>query len=174
MKKELDTNTVLNELKASSVFFRQPEPATSAGPSTSSPTQNSQASQPGVSAKHAQKPYAEDQGSTSSQGKTRANSQASKQPRKQASLQERNQETIEDSILAALAITPIKPNTFRYSIQELDFIRDVVYEAEVKHQTKLDKNDVARIALEWLMYDHQEKGKDGLLVRILASKKASM
>ena len=90
-------------------------------------------------------------------------------------IEEKNdKETIEESILAALAVTPIKPNTFRYSIEELDFVRDVVYEAEVKYKTKLDKNDVVRIALEWLMTDYQQNAEDSLLARILASKKARL
>jgi hypothetical protein len=46
-----------------------------------------------------------------------------------------------------------------------------VYEADVNYHTKLDKNDVARIGLEWLIVDWKAHKDTSLLARILTSKK---
>jgi hypothetical protein len=92
---------------------------------------------------------------------------------KQVSNEETRGVSIEESILAALHTTALKANTFRYTQAELDFIRDVVYEAEVKYKTKLDKNDVARLGLEWLMVDWTAHKETSLLARILTSKKTT-
>jgi hypothetical protein len=96
----------------------------------------------------------------------------SKQGRKIISKEGRKEVNIEERILASLQTTDLKANTFRYTQEELDFIRDVVYEAEVKYKTKLDKNDVARIGLEWLKEDWKTNNEESLLARILTSKKA--
>jgi hypothetical protein len=96
---------------------------------------------------------------------------ASKQVTKFASKEENKDVNIEESILTSLQTTDLKPNTFRYTQGELDFIRDVVYEAEVKYKTKLDKNDIARIGLEWLIVDWKANKETSLLARMLTKKK---
>jgi hypothetical protein len=106
------------------------------------------------------------------QGRRLTMKNVSKQGRKVVSKEGSKEVSIEESILASLQTTDLKANTFRYTQEELDFIRDVVYEAEVKYKTKLDKNDVARIGLEWLIQDWKTNNKESLLARILTSKKA--
>ena len=96
---------------------------------------------------------------------------ARKQGSKDISSEENKEVNIEESILASLQTTDLKANTFRYTQEELDFIRDVVYEAEVNYKTKLDKNDVARIGLEWLIVNWKAKKETSLLARILTHKK---
>ena len=100
----------------------------------------------------------------------------SKQVITQASKEEVKKESIEERLFASLQNPDMKANTFRYTQDELDFIRDIVYEAETKHGVKLDKNDIARLGLSWLMEDWKEKKEDSLLARILTylqtSKKA--
>ena len=96
-----------------------------------------------------------------------------KQVSKIASKQVITQASVEERILASLRATDLKANTFRYTQEELDFIRDIVYEAETKHGVKLDKNDIARLSLEWLMIDWEERKQDSLLAKVLANKKAS-
>jgi hypothetical protein len=172
MKKKLDTDAMLNELRTSSAFFKQPEPTAGSELSIASPARNEQVPQVPTAAKDEEKAPAGQKDNASSRERMLTNKQENEQERKQGSLQARVEETIEDRILAALVAAHIKPNIFRYSVQELDFIRDVVYEAEVKYQTRLDKNDVVRIALEWLMNDYQEKVEGSLLARLLTRKKA--
>jgi hypothetical protein len=170
MKKQLNTDAVMNELRTGSAFFKQSEPE---DPSTiNAPSQNEQMPQPPPPEKNEPKLSTAPQKADSKQESMLASKQVSIQEKEQESLQANSEESIEDKILAAIAITPIKPNTFRYALEELDFIRDVVYEADVKYQTKLDKNDVARIALQWLMTDYRANKQESLLVSILARKKA--
>jgi hypothetical protein len=172
MKKKLDTDAMLNELRTSSAFFKQAEPTAGSEPLIAYPSQNEQEPQLPTPAKDDEKASASQKVNASTQERALTNKQVKGRERKQESLQASVEETIEDRILAALVSAHIKPNTFRYSMQELDFIRDVVYEAEVKYQTKLDKNDVVRIVLEWLMNDYQEEVEGSLLARILTRKKA--
>lgn len=96
---------------------------------------------------------------------------ASKQEITQARKEEGKQISIEEKIIASLQNPDLKANTFRYTQEELDFIRDIVYEAETKHGVKLDKNDIARLGLAWLLEDWKAKKEDSLLARILTSKK---
>jgi hypothetical protein len=96
--------------------------------------------------------------------------QVSKKESNQVSKQEKNQESIEERILVSLRSTDLKINTFRYTQDELAFIRDIAYQADVKYNTKLNKNDIARIGLEWLMDDWKVNKDSSLLARILTSK----
>lgn len=91
----------------------------------------------------------------------------SKQVITQASKEEVKKASIEERLLASLQNPDLKANTFRYTQEELDFIRDFVYEAETKHGVKLDKNDIARLGLAWLMEDREERKENSLLARIL-------
>lgn len=98
---------------------------------------------------------------------------------KKVSMKENKEETFqesevwerEDHILETLAAPAQINHSFRYSAAELTFIRDVVYEAEVKYKFKLGKGEVLRIALLWLMYDYQASKQDSFLVRLLTRKK---
>ena len=105
------------------------------------------------------------------QAKLLTSKNVSKQVSKYTSNGESQEANIEERILASLHTTDLKANTFRYTQEELDFIRDIVYEADVQYKTKLDKNDIARIGLEWLMVDWRTNKKESLLARILTSKK---
>lgn len=58
-------------------------------------------------------------------------------------------------------------NTFRYSRRDLDRLRDIVYELEVKRRLKTSRNDVMRLALVWIIDDYRERGPDSLLVAAL-------
>jgi hypothetical protein len=77
----------------------------------------------------------------------------------------------EDKILTELASPALTNHSYRYSLKELKFIRDIVYTAEVEYQTKLGKGEVLRIALLWLMNDFKERNNESFLVRVLTRKK---
>ena len=150
MTKKLDTNSVESELKNSAFFSK---PSTPPVESSLKKTKRVRGSKRGNNAVNKRKLL------------TKKN--VSKKVKKQVS----KRLNLEDRLLNTLMIKSLKPNTFRYSQAELDFIRDVVYEADINHKTKIDKNDVARIALEWLMNDYKTKDKN-LIVRLLTKKKA--
>ena len=58
-------------------------------------------------------------------------------------------------------------NTFRYSQESLDAVRDVVYELEVKRNIKTSRNDIMRLGLAWIVDDYRVNGADSLLVAVL-------
>lgn len=62
-------------------------------------------------------------------------------------------------------------NTFRYSQQSLDAVRDIVYELEVKRGIKTSRNDVMRLGLAWIIDDYTANGADSLLVAVLKEEK---
>jgi hypothetical protein len=58
-------------------------------------------------------------------------------------------------------------NTYRYHEDELNAVRDIVYELEVRHGAKVSRNDVMRAALLWAIDDYVERGEHSLLVQLL-------
>lgn len=58
-------------------------------------------------------------------------------------------------------------NTFRYSQESLDALRDVVYELEVKRGLKTSRNDIMRLGLAWIVDDYRANGANSLLVAVL-------
>jgi len=58
-------------------------------------------------------------------------------------------------------------NTFRYSQEELEAVRDIVYEMEVRWGRKLTRNDVMRAALDLIIEDFRARQQDSFLARLL-------
>jgi len=58
-------------------------------------------------------------------------------------------------------------NTFRYSQEELEAVRDIVYETEVRWGRKLTRNDVMRAALDLIIEDFRARQQDSFLARLL-------
>ena len=58
-------------------------------------------------------------------------------------------------------------NTFRYSQEELEAVRDIVYEMEVRWGKKLTRNDVMRAALDVIIEDFRARQQDSFLARLL-------
>ncbi len=58
-------------------------------------------------------------------------------------------------------------NTFRYSQESLDALRDVVYELEVRRDLKTSRNDIMRLGLAWIVDDYRANGANSLLVAVL-------
>ena len=57
--------------------------------------------------------------------------------------------------------------SYRFTRSEIDFIRDAVYELEVKHGLPATRNDIVRLGLNWLMEDYRSHRKQSVLVRVL-------
>lgn len=57
--------------------------------------------------------------------------------------------------------------SYRFTRSEIDFIRDAVYELEVKHELPATRNDIVRVGLNWLMEDYRLRRKESVLVRVL-------
>lgn len=62
-------------------------------------------------------------------------------------------------------------NTFRYSQDSLDAVRDIVYELEVKRGIKTSRNDVMRLGLAWLVDDYRTRREQSVLVQVLKAER---
>lgn len=57
-------------------------------------------------------------------------------------------------------------NSYRFTPDELDALRDVVYELEVKRGIKITKNDLVRLGLNWVMEDYRSNGKQSVVAQV--------
>lgn len=56
--------------------------------------------------------------------------------------------------------------TFRFRPEELEQLDQLVAELNQGRATKLSKNDLARIAVSWLLADYEERGQASLIVEV--------
>ena len=57
--------------------------------------------------------------------------------------------------------------SYRFTRDEIDALRDVVYELEAKRGLPVTRNDVVRLGLDWLIDDYRARGKESLLMQVL-------
>lgn len=57
--------------------------------------------------------------------------------------------------------------SYRFTKDEIDALRDVVYELEAKRGLKATRNDLVRLGLDWLIEDYRTRGKESLLMQVL-------
>lgn len=57
--------------------------------------------------------------------------------------------------------------SYRFTREEIDALRDVVYELEAKRGLPVTRNDIVRLGLNWLIDDYRARGKDSLLMQVL-------
>lgn len=58
--------------------------------------------------------------------------------------------------------------TFRYRLEELEALRKLDEKFKKSHPNKMSKNDLVRLAVNWLLEDYEKNGETSMLVRILA------
>jgi hypothetical protein len=56
--------------------------------------------------------------------------------------------------------------TFRFRAEELEQLDRLVGELNQVRTAKLSKNDLMRLALGWLLTDHEEYGQESLVVEV--------
>jgi hypothetical protein len=56
--------------------------------------------------------------------------------------------------------------TFRFRAEELEQLGQLVSELNQSRTTKLSKNDLARLAVSWLLADYEERGRSSLVVEV--------
>jgi hypothetical protein len=57
--------------------------------------------------------------------------------------------------------------SYRFTREEIDALRDIVYELEVKRGMRLTRNDVVRLGLNWVIDDYRARGKESLLMQVM-------
>jgi hypothetical protein len=61
--------------------------------------------------------------------------------------------------------------SYRFTREEIDGLRDVVYELEAKRGIRSTRNDIVRLGLDWILDDYRARGKESLLVQVLKEEK---
>jgi hypothetical protein len=56
--------------------------------------------------------------------------------------------------------------TFRFRAEELEQLDQLVTELNQSRTTKLSKNDLARLAVSWLLADYEDRGSSSLAVEV--------
>jgi hypothetical protein len=56
--------------------------------------------------------------------------------------------------------------TFRFRPEELEQLDQLVAELNQSRTSKLSKNDLARLAVSWLLADYEERGQASLIVEV--------
>lgn len=56
--------------------------------------------------------------------------------------------------------------SYRFARDEIEALRDAVYELEAKRGLRVTRNDIVRLGLEWIIDDYRTHGKESLLVRV--------
>ena len=78
-----------------------------------------------------------------------------------------------DRVWRLVAEPATLPNAFRYTDQELTTLADVLYDVGKRHRVKVSKQDIARLGLNAVLQDYQERGDDSLLAELVRRKKRS-
>jgi hypothetical protein len=95
---------------------------------------------------------------TRTRARTHAREQASKHP------------SIEQALRKRISMKKhLSSFTFRFQAGELEALDRVTEEINRNRGQKTSKNDVIRLALIWLLQDHEENKDDSMLARVLAS-----
>lgn len=57
--------------------------------------------------------------------------------------------------------------SYRFTREEIEALRDAVYELEARRGFRVTRNDIVRLGLEWIIDDYKTHGKESLLVRVI-------
>ena len=76
-----------------------------------------------------------------------------------------------DAVWSAIAEQATVTNAFRYTKAELDQLNDAIYELSKLHDTKVTKQEVARLGLAIVLTDYQIRGRDSLLSEFIARRR---
>ena len=112
------------------------------------------------------------------EGQRRASMQESMHARKHASLPDDEPEVTPIGPELIARIAPLLSeratitNAFRYTDRELSSLTDAIYEVTKRHGIKLSKQDIARLGLNFVLWDYRTRGDDSLLGVLALRRKA--
>ena len=94
------------------------------------------------------------------QARQRARTHARQQPGKRTSVEQELRERV-------LIKRHLSSFTFRFQLEELEALDRVTDEINQNGRHKTSKNDVIRLALNWLLQDYEVKKEDSMLAKVL-------
>jgi hypothetical protein len=114
-------------------------------------------------------------------GDRQASVQESKRARKQDGLQAATEladqpgadlsATVAQAIWQRINEPATITNSFRYTEEELSTLTDVLYDIGKRHGAKLSKQDVARLGLNFVLREYQDRGEASLLGQLALRRK---
>lgn len=165
MTKKMDTDAITNELAGSSVFFQKPQK----GPKAQLPTLAS-------SAKHSRL-YAKKQDRKPKQTSKTKDSALQQHKRNNAKQEEHiaDDQAIELASYHASTVENIRKivknngrevTYIRLSPEEKQKLKDLIYTYS-RQKVKTTENEIARIALNFILADYRESGKASILNKVI-------
>lgn len=152
MKKLLPTNSIANELAGSSAFF---------------PNSDAQAVPQTLPVPHEERIVSNhDTGTSSNHATMVAGNQATMPPRRPDAVSLNRTEPDLEPIRQAVRQVGKEAATYRLSREEKRWLGELVYRF-VQKGYRTSENEIARIAINWLLRDHQAHGAEGVLAQLL-------
>ena len=148
MKKKLNNPTIATELEQGSVFFRRPTEDRPLPPAPPMAVE-SVASQPAPAAEHAV-------------------SHDTETARHHDSMTSRYHDRLIEEIRKSVKVIGREPGTIRLTEQEKSQLTDIIYTLG-RQGYRTSENELYRIALNFLLADWREHGKESVLARVLAA-----
>jgi len=105
-------------------------------------------------------PQREEETDHNTQTHQRARTHARQQPGKRTSVEQELRERV-------LTKRHLSSFTFRFQLEELEALDRITDEINQNGRHKTSKNDVIRLALNWLLQDYEVKKEDSMLARVL-------
>ena len=179
MKKQLPTNGITNELAGSSVFFTAPTATEQAQePVVAKKEQVPNTTRPVAVSGTITPPVKRDTMPPRQQATTVASNHATMPPQPREPVAARDPEIAPTSNAAATSQATleevrkaVKPTgkeaaTYRLTVAEKQALSDIAYTYQ-RRRTKTSENEIARIAINWLLLDYQAHKAQSVLARLL-------
>src|SRR3712207_5773223 len=165
MKKNLTNPTLTNELREGSAFFRRPTTESEEVP------QSPAIDTPGMVPAAGMSTALHEQDKKERAAPTQAGSHDVEMSRNRDAMTSRYHDRLIEDIRKAVKVVGREPGTIRLTEQEKSQLTDIIYTLG-RQGTRTSENEVYRIAIDYLLEDWREHGKESMLARVLAALQA--
>jgi len=165
MKKKLNTDNIMNELKGGSAHFRQAEAVEEETPDTIAPEEEAIAEEPVVEEEKSPVTDAVAEEEEQKVSKTRARRPTRSKPDTSATTSSEQADLIE---LIRKNVKPVgKEAAFcRFTPEEKSALGDIIYTYK-RNGVRTSENEVVRVAVNWLIENYHADGQHSVLAQVL-------
>jgi hypothetical protein len=160
-RKTLDIAGIQNELEGGSAFFPSREPALEQAAPALAKKPATARKQPSTTRKQVQRQTAD---------KPTTGLDTTTQPRYRDTTTPRHHDTTVSSMVEAVrrAVKQVgkEAATHRFTAEEKRVIADIIY-TYGRHGYKTSENEIARIAINWLLWDYEQHGAQSVLAEVI-------
>ena len=162
MKKKLTNPALVNELREGSAFFRRPSTESEEVPQSPASDTPEAAPAAGIFA------ALHEQDKNERAAPTQAGSHDVEMSRNRDVMTSRYHDRLIEDIRKAVKVVGREPGTIRLTEHEKSQLTDIIYTLG-RQGTRTSENEVYRIAINYLLEDWREHGKEGMLARVLTA-----